>query len=294
MIRFSPLEFTTDLTAKEVINTLTSPLFITCILVLSFLLRRTFRSINRKLIYSSALDAETSTYFYTMTISILIYLPIHILPNRGEELDTFSVLVVPALFLGKKLLIKSVSIFLQNKNERRPSDMTLNGLLVQSNREKSNEIDFVEGINNMIPIIFIGYTSTILNMLILLPTIIFIIYIVAIVEKYRIKRFYSLTNMKSVNYMLKAFTVFRWDCFCAFGLYFIFLKSYIDEVSSQVWYVACFGLLGILCYLCWPASLEDQVRTEFNHRNLNKHYDSVSTEFPYFYQTQDPLKRITN
>jgi len=291
-----------DLSAVDLVITLTSFPFIISILCLSFILRRSFRFINRQLIYASALHAETSSYFFTTWISLLLYVPTQLVPSFSDYEPSLLKLVMVALcYLLKKIIFKTASICMKNRTERRPSDMTLNGLLIKDHGDNSNEIDFVEGINDAIPLIFMGFTSMIVNLFVLLPVVVFSLYIITVIEKYRIKRFCNLERLKSVRYILKAFTVFRWDCFCAFGTCFIILKAYSDTlieeggvISDAVWCLCVLGVLAILCYIWWPSSLDEQVKNDFIKRNLNIQYDVVSKDFTSFYHIQDPLKRITN
>ena len=305
MLTFKPFTFSLDsLSWDSFTEKMTSYYFIMGILILGFIMRRCYRNINRELIYSSNLQAETNTFIYSIWMSLLFVVPLQLIPPlTSPHASAERQLAIPLLYFLQVLIIKFISILFENRNERRPSNMTLNGLLVTLNTQKSQknvtELDFSEGINGVIPLIFMAFTSLAINLIYIIPVIIVALYIVIILEKYRIKRFCNIYKSKSATYMLRVFTVFRWDCFCAFGVSVITLTQSGISLSSgshfvsEVIYVACgLAFLSLLCYIWWPESLDKKVSQEFIKRNLKVTYDSVCKEFTSFYETEDPLGRI--
>lgn len=304
LLTLKPFSWKRETLSWEVFSEkMSSYYFIVGILILGHLMRKAYRNINRQLIHSSALQAETNTFIYTIWISLLLVVPLQLIPPYTSQHVSFErQLAIPLIYFLQILFTKFISILFENRSERRPSNMTLNGLLVglaPTNQKNVTELDFSEGINGVIPLIFMAFTSLAINLMYIIPVITFALYIIMVIEKYRIKRFCNIYKLKSASYMLRAFTVFRWDCFCAFGVSVMTLAQNGLMVSSQssllseVVYAGCgLAFLSILCYVWWPESLDAKVSKEFIQRNKKVTYDAVCKEFTSLYETEDPLGRI--
>lgn len=292
-----------DFTSIEVADVLTSYGFVIGVLVLGFLLRIGYKFINSKLIHPSALASRVDTYNYSIYTSLLLYVPTQTIPIYFNiDLWTDQLMKVALLYFLERIVYKVFMNRWEEYKKEKNNKNTLQANLTENNsKDTENEFDFIDGVNSTIPLIFMAFTSLILDRFAILAIIVISLYILAAIDKYWLIKSQESIKLKSASYMLKAFRVFSWDspCIVVAGLvmFFTYNRALVSDGPSLIglnwyWLLGVF-LLVLVLYVYLSKPLVTKIRETFFMENALKQYESVYGEFPFYYHSEDPWTRIT-
>lgn len=294
-----------DIPSLEVADVLTSYGFVIGIMVLGFLLRIGYKFINNSLTHPSALASRVDTYNYSIYTSLLLYVPTQTIPIYFNfDLLTEQLMKVALLYFIERILYK---VFANRYDEYKKEKMDKNTLQANltennaNNKDNENEFNFIEGVSSVLPLIFMAFTSLILNRFAILAIIVISLYILAGVDKYWIIKGPESFKLTSATYMLKAFRAFSWDVpsIVVAGLVMFFtynnaLKSNGPSLIGLNWYwLLCVFLFVLVLYVYLSKPLTTKIRERFFKENALKQYEAVYGEFPCYYHVEDPWTRIT-
>jgi len=161
-------------------------------------------------------------------------------------------------------------------------------------REKYIEFDFIKGLSRTLPPLIIGFVLFAINPFVLLPLLIAILYITAILDKYRIIKTCNLFSAKSAYFMLKPFYLYKWIIILGFMFTFIRVNFTSPELflipDAIAWILGISGLGMIIAHFSNPP-LDETVKEKFIELNANVRYESVCGKFSSSFRKKDPYHR---
>ena len=123
------------------------------------------------------------------------------------------------------MISKGLYALITKAKRNKQDSKGLKASLINTLYDMYADFDFIGGISDSIPIIFIAFAFLTANPFKLLPVLALALYAFAIIDKYRIIKCCNLFSSKSANYMLKAFRVYRWiTLLIVFAGYAVFNK----------------------------------------------------------------------
>ena len=288
---------------ETMFDRLKSTTFILRALVLSFFLGRSYRYANSLLIYGSHSAYDVGCLNYSIFSSFAIYVVVQcIIAFRNKQVWLNQLIQVLFIYLLQRVMLKAasiVSIWDSIQNGRMVIGTRLLSFTFQKLNEMYSKFDFMDGISTALPVLLVGFAYMAISPFILLPLIVVTLYIFAIVDKYRMIKWCAPMRLRSPDYILRAFKIYKWDCFCIFLGNIIGILEYALSIDQKekfkhiVGYAIGAYMLGLfVAYVWWPESFHTEAKRKFYERNSKVHYTTVCKKFSSLYQDEDPLKEI--
>jgi len=288
---------------ETIFDRLRSTTFIVRALILSFFLGRSYRYANSLLIYGSHSEYDVNCLNYSIFSSFAIYVVVQcIIAFRNKQVWQNQLIQVFVIYLFQRAFLKGisiVSIWDSVQNSRLANGTRLLNFTFQKLSEIYSKFDFMDGISMALPVILVGFAYMAVSPFILLPLIILSLYVFAIIDKYRIIKCCAPMRLRSPDYILRAFKIYKWDCFCIFLGNTIAILEYALSVDQKEKYKHIVGfaiasyMLGLLVAYCWwPLSFHTEAKRKFYQRNKKVHYSTVCRKFSSLYRDEDPYQDI--
>ena len=273
------------------------------IVVLKSISEIAYKKIKGLMIYPSSLESDLTRINFNIYLSILLYFLLQLAPAFDPDVDwALQLAKMSALYLLTKVIGSGfyiLVVFIATKKPPVKDSKALKHRIFEKIVLKCKRFDFIKGISQAIPMIFTAFAYVSLRPIILLPTLFVILYLLAIVDKYRMVRFCDVLTLRSPKYMLVPFKVFRWTLFLStFGgsCVALYLEVYNKiDLSSGTISPALSQIMGAIttaAFLYWPATLYDQSKVSFNKKHAKTDYDSVCKNFSSLYRKLDPYKEF--
>ena len=288
-------------------NPLIPYLFIIGTFIASEILEKIYEISMRLLPHTDAKDKKLRTFNFQIYVSFLVYGLIQVcLGNKDEELLRNQVIKLSFMFALKAFLKKFIQIFV-TKNPIKNlfvTDYDTNRIkkkIAQKVVKWSTKFEFTKGLGSSLPILFIGIAFLSASRVLVLSITMITLYLVAVLDKYRMIKCCRVVTIKSASFMLKHFGVYRYTAFTSF-VFTLFISALcasdvditgdIYKTLGKVYICAFIGMFYSLC--CCPRPLHLRVKDRFLEKNGFVQYESVCQNFSSFYQREDPLNKIKN
>ncbi len=246
-------------------------------------------------VHKSALDSKLDALNYYNRISTWTYLSSQmVFSTLSPENFTSSLLWLMLVYGIKTILGKAFQIYSTNKSLQKISEKnsdTLVGGLLKKVRKKYIEFDFIKGISRALPPLYIGAAFLVTNPLALLPILIGVLYITAILDKYKIIKTCDLFSAKSAYYMLKPFWIYNWIPVVgvASGIMRIRLMyPGLYQIKLLISWIGIGGVILLASTAFFARPLRKTVKERFVEMNGSVLYESVSDSFSSSFRKKDP------
>ena len=211
-----------------------------------------------------------------------------------------QIIKVSLIYSAIILIIKSLQMYFKIRTlEQQDALSETEKPLSNSKASNVEEYNCIERILTIIPLLFTAFTAVALNYFGVLLIVMATLYLVTLMDKYMIIKYYRLPNKRSVTYMLTTFQIYRWDLFIIYAVGLsravvnyqtTFLEGSWDIISIILWVATCITL--VLSLFLWPISLEANVKKRFMESNMSTSHETVSAKFESSYYKVNPLSKI--
>jgi len=295
-----------DETKKMLDGPLASYGFVIMSFTLTWLLEECYKISTKLLAPTSSLEKKYRTFTFKIYLSITVYGFIQIsLGFKSYGLLFKQVFNLVLMFALKVFIKKAAEIYAAQGPiikylETADPSSRIKRSLAKSLRKWSTKFAFTTNLGNILPPIFIGVEFLSVNSLVIMPIIVVSLYILAIIDKYKMIKCCKLFSSKSGTFMLKHFSVYRYvACLsCFFTLFIMAWNLQLYKISTatanQYAHIVAIGVLGFAfsCCCCCSLPLHARVKNKFLDKNGLVGYDSVCENFSSFYQREDLLYQI--
>ena len=280
-----------------------SIIFAIFVVILKSVSEKIYRYLMSYTIYSSRLDYELRRIDFSIYISFLLYCLLQALQADLLELEFTRQLAKVALvyFLTKMtsaVIIIIAAIIIKKKAKNVKADSLREKIFGYITR-MSDKFDFIKGISKSIPILFLAFCFLTQDPLILLPIFIFILFMCALFDKYRMVRLSNPLEIKATRYMLYPLKIFEYASLLPLLAGIFVLQRFGVENSyksdSEEFQAAniVYCILLIITLVYWPPTLQKQVRSNSEKSLAQVSYESVYQNFSSEYWRVDPMREIT-
>lgn len=270
-------------------------------LILGSILERAYLFAQRLEVDSNRLDTNVRTLNYNIYLTFLLYVLVQV-SVKYETSDLFvdqlqRLSIVSAL---KVFITKLVKMCFASNSLKKISMNQSNGLLtslVTKVHDQLIQFDFMKGLSNALPPLFMGAIFLSLDPFYLLPLFMVILYGFAVTDKYSMVKQCKVFSSNSAKYLLKPFAIYGWLPILGFWFHVRNLPntSSQGEVPAKTfenYFIFGVALLGFVISCFCPKNLHQQVKEKFEERNGHVKYSTVCKEFTSFYCKKDPLYKI--
>ena len=275
------------------------------IIVLKSLSETLFLWTKGLVIDKSTLESDINRINFNIYISIVLYFIFQLVPASDLNTNwTVQLIKTSAVYLVTKVLWTCFAILMVHLATKYPYIMESTSLkhrIVKTMAPGCKKFDFVKGVNAGVPIMFTAFAFICLEPLLLLPTMIVVLYVLALTDKYRMTRYCDPLMIRSPKYMLAGFKTYRLALILVLlgGSCVSTRKSEkndigvnLDDLSPTL--SSLLGLFTLFCLLYWPKTIDVRSKIAFNKKHEKTHYDSVSKEFASHYSELIPYSEATN
>ena len=277
-----------------------SYLFAFLTMILAVVLERVYLMTQRILIHTSLVEAKRGLMNYSLYVAFVLYVLTQFgLVKTDIEFGIKQLIRLSMFFALKNMIFKLVEIYSATKAVEHISQHTSSGFLssiAEKAQKAYEEFNFVKGITLGYPPILIGAAYFCADPFFLLPPLIIILYIYAILDKFRVIKGSKLLVSKSAAFMLRPFSMYRWIPLMSFACNLILVSEGNARLLKEtnmwlIWPFYAFSLFGLFGSCCCPRPLHERVKERFVEINDYVTYQSVCDEFTSIYRKEDPYHR---
>ena len=288
-----------DDAVQAMMNTKTVSYFFAFLtMLLAVLLERAYLMTQRILIHTSSIEVRRGLMDYSLYVSFFLYCGTQggLAKTTDLEFIVSQLLRISMFFSLKTTFYKLIEIYSATKAVEHVSQHTSSSFLstiAAKAQQAYEEFNFVKGITLAYPPLLIGSAFFCADPLFLLPPLILILYVYAILDKFRIIKGSKLYVSKSATFMLRPFAIYRYIPLISF----VYNLGLVSEGNAKLlkesnmwllWVFLAVGGFGLLGSCCCPRPLHERVKERFVQVNDYVTYQSVCDEFTSIYRKEDP------
>jgi len=270
---------------------------------LAFFLEKAYIMMQGVRKHASKIDEKIGLLNYCSYIALFVYC---ISQSKARDLNEAFFLDqlfrLSIFFTVRGLFFKFVGIYsttkaLKHASKHAPNTPFLNSVANQAwNLYK--DFGFAKNVTIAYPPLLVGSAFFCAEPLLVLPPMILILYVFAILDKYRLIKGCNLVISRSATLMLRAFAIYRYVPLIGYvfnGPLIIFAcQKLITASTEQLYTITCsIFTLGLLASCCCPQPLHERAKDRFIERNSSVTYDSVCNEFGSVFRKEDPYHQTT-
>ena len=276
--------------------------FITGSVLLDFLIQYIFSILNNKFPHATMLGCYTQAINFRIYATLLLYFPMQMIPLYvNPDIWLAQISKVSLVYSAILLIVKLLQMYFKIRTlDRQHTLSEIERSLSSGKASNGEDYNCIERILSIIPLLFTAFIAVALNYFIVLLIVMSTLYLVTLMDKYMIFKYYKLPNKRSLTYMLTTFQILRWDLFIIYAVglsrnvvdYQMTFSKGDWNITSIILWVLTF-ITVVLSLVFWPISLEANVKKRFMESHSDITHEKVSERFESSYFKVNPLSKIT-
>jgi len=284
-------------------------------LIIGGILERIYKAFNNFRIHRSESSKQASYINYIIIITFFNYVVVFMFPllNFGAEAMLGQVFItLNFYFLKRGVFNKIIRVDWRRKylRDQLEKDANMPNQLSESEIKKlykKANFDFMAGLNELLPIIFIVIAFFPFHPFSILPVGMAILYGLAWFDKYVILKYTKPFKLKSYDYGMNFHKVLAWDYSVYFLPLIIFQYSFgVKNLELEVWEIVValtkgdlYTISTIAPLIIWLSSfffgrsdLGDKIKMKFDKENAHVKYETVCSQFENTYKKEYPFGSV--
>ena len=182
-------------------------------MLVAILLEKAYFYTQGILKHISNIDAKIGLVNYCFYASFFVYCAVQVRTGFVDlDFAVQQLLRIAMFFTAKTIIFKLIGVYSATKAVKHASEHISNNFINSIATKAQNyyqEFNFAKGITAAFPPLLIGSAFFCAEPLFLLPILMIILYVYAIIDKYRLIKGTDLFISKSANFMLRPFDVYK-------------------------------------------------------------------------------------